>query len=183
MQLATPLGAAALENGQVSATLLNYYYTPGPLKTGAKVIATSNDKNIYTALAGTTFAPAKDLRDPATLAAIKDYLARTVKYNAWTKTHAAAVAQAYVKYLNLDPDTAKLEAESNVSQLVPITKQLLASEQSDADLFEQERRYCAPCGRQYRVHHAVQRSHRSVDCETRTAADRVRRGAAPYEYQ
>jgi sulfonate transport system substrate-binding protein len=134
VQLATPLGAAALENGQVDAALVNYYYAPGPLAAGAKVIATSNDKDIYTALAGTTFAPTKDLKDPAILAAIKDYLTRTVKYNEWTRTHTAAVAAAYVKYLNLDPDTAKLEAESNVSQLVPVTKQLIASEQSDADL-------------------------------------------------
>jgi sulfonate transport system substrate-binding protein len=134
VQLATPLGAAALENGQVDAALVNYYYAPGPLAAGAKVIATSNDKDIYTALAGTTFAPTKDLKDPATLAAIKDYLARTVKYNEWARTHVDAVALAYVKYLALNPDTAKLEAESNVSQLVPVTKQLVASEQSDADL-------------------------------------------------
>jgi sulfonate transport system substrate-binding protein len=136
VQLATPLGAAALENGQVDAALVNYYYAPGPLAAGAKVIATSNDKDIYTALAGTTFAPTKDLKDPAILAAIKDYLARTVKYNEWTRTHVSAVAQAYVKYLNLDPATAKVEAESNVSQLVPVTKELVASEQSDADLLD-----------------------------------------------
>ena len=37
VQLATPLGAAALENGQVDAALVNYYYTPGPLAAGGQV--------------------------------------------------------------------------------------------------------------------------------------------------
>jgi len=134
VNLTTPLAASALETGQVDGALLNYYYTPGPLAAGAKVIATSNEESIETPLVGTTFVPTKDLSNPAIVAALKDYLTRSVRYEAWWAKHTGAVAAAYVQYLQESPTLAQLQSESSVAQYVPITASTIAAEQRAADL-------------------------------------------------
>jgi sulfonate transport system substrate-binding protein len=134
VNLTTPLGAAALESGQVDAALLNNYYTPGPLSAGAKIIATSNDKGINTPLLGTTFVPTADLKNPKIVAALKDYLARSVRFQAWWAKNPDSVALAYVQYLDESPVLAQLQAKSSITQYVPITPAAIASEQKAADV-------------------------------------------------
>jgi sulfonate transport system substrate-binding protein len=134
VNLTTPLGAAALESGQVDAALLNNYYTPGPLAAGAKIIATSNDKAITTPLMGTTFVPTADLKNPKIVAALKDFLARSVRFQAWWAKNPDSVALAYVQYLDESPVLAQLQAKSSITQYVPITPTVIAGEQKAANV-------------------------------------------------
>jgi sulfonate transport system substrate-binding protein len=75
------------------------------------------------------------LADPATVAAIKDYLARLAKAQKWSDAHKDAWASAWSQVTGLDPTVAKASVDDGATLPIPLDDKVIAAEQQLADAF------------------------------------------------
>ncbi|MGZ4446880.1 MAG: ABC transporter substrate-binding protein [Nocardioides sp.] len=75
------------------------------------------------------------LDDPATTAALKDYLGRIAKAQVWSRTHKAEWAKVWAQETGLSDSITLAATQKREVQLVPIDQQVIDSEQGMADAF------------------------------------------------
>ncbi len=128
-------GTAALKSGAIDATvstqpLLQEYLDSNP---GSKVI---NTPGVYS---GLTFlvTTRKALTNPATAAAIRDYIVRQVKATKWKNAHLSQWTNAYYVQGFKVPASAAAEIASSTepTNYVPIDASVIATQQATTDLF------------------------------------------------
>jgi ABC-type nitrate/sulfonate/bicarbonate transport system substrate-binding protein len=139
--LSASLAAAALTTGQVDAAIVNYAYVPGAIASGAHVVATSIQNGISVPAAGAYYANTQDLKNPAFVAALKDFLARTVRYESWVAKNQGQVAADYVQFLDEPATLASASAHSATEQFYPITPAVISGEQAAANLLHNFQAY------------------------------------------
>lgn len=93
-----------------------------------------------TEMNGYTFQVASDaaLDDPATTAALEDYLARIAEAQVWSATHKQEWADAWAEETGLAPEVTLAAVQKRDIRVVPIDEALIASEQEMADAFSAE---------------------------------------------
>ena len=108
------------------------FTSQGELDAGAKVIADGT-----TLMNGYTFQVASDpaLDDPATTAALEDYLARIAEAQLWSSTHQQEWSTVWAEETGLDPAITLAAVKKRTVEAVPIDDALVASEQEMADAF------------------------------------------------
>ncbi len=124
---------AAFGAGHIDAwAIWEPYTSQAEQDAGAKVIADGSD------LAnGYTFQVASDpaLEDPATTAALEDYLGRIAQAQVWSSTHKEEWATVWAEETGLDPATTLAAVQKREIELVPIDDAVVTSEQEMADAF------------------------------------------------
>ena len=86
---------------------------------------------------GYTFQVAADqaLDDPATAAALEDYLGRIAEAQVWSATHKEEWSTAWAEETGLAPEVTLAAVQKRDIRVVPIDEELVASEQAMADAF------------------------------------------------
>ena len=86
---------------------------------------------------GYVFQVASDeaLDDKATTAALEDYVGRIAKAQTWSQTHKEEWAKAWAEETGLSEDITLAATQKREIELVPITPEVIASEQEMADAF------------------------------------------------
>jgi sulfonate transport system substrate-binding protein len=124
---------AAFSNGHLDAWAIWEPYTSQAEKdAGAKVIADGRD------LAnGYVFQVASDaaLEEPATQAALQDYLARISRAQVWSRDHQEEWAKVWSQETGLSEDVTLPAVQKRKIELVPIDQAVIDSEQAMADTF------------------------------------------------
>ena len=75
------------------------------------------------------------LDDPATTAALEDYLARIARAQVWSKTHQEEWATIWSKETGLSEEITLAAVKKREVELVPIDQEVVDSEQEMADAF------------------------------------------------
>lgn len=75
------------------------------------------------------------LEDPATQAALQDYLARIAEAQSWSATHKEQWATVWAEETGLDPQVTLAAVRKREVEVVPVDETLVASEQVMADGF------------------------------------------------
>ncbi|HEU4810968.1 MAG TPA: ABC transporter substrate-binding protein [Nocardioides sp.] len=124
---------AAFDAGHVDAWAIWEPFTSQAEKDAdARVITTG--KGVVN---GYVFQAASDeaLDDPATAAALKDYVGRIARAQTWSSTHKEEWAKVWSEETGLSYDITLAATTKREIQLVPITDEVIASEQEMADAF------------------------------------------------
>ena len=124
---------AAFDAGHVDAWAIWEPYTSQAEKDAdARVLTTG--KGIVN---GFVFQVASDaaLDDQATTAAVKDYIGRIAEAQTWTETHKEEWAEAWAEETGLSEEITLAAARKREIDLVPITQEVITSEQEMADAF------------------------------------------------
>jgi sulfonate transport system substrate-binding protein len=75
------------------------------------------------------------LKDKATAAAIRDYVARLARAKVWSNSHRAEWAKVWSKETGLAPEVTRRAVERRVARPVAIDDEVVSSEQQMADAF------------------------------------------------
>jgi sulfonate transport system substrate-binding protein len=126
-----------LESGTVDAATLNEEPRLRYVKTHPDAVQLTNTHEVGAGY-GFRIATKKALADPAKRAALKDFVGRLVKTNAWIKAHPAEYIDAYyVKERKQDPEIGRavFAAQEATTRWVPISDEVRQAQQKQADLF------------------------------------------------
>jgi sulfonate transport system substrate-binding protein len=124
---------AAFTSGHVDAwAIWDPYTSQAQLQAGAKILSDGSGL-----VNGMTFQAANPdaIDDKATGAAIKDYLTRLAKAQVWSNTHRAAWAKVWAQETGLAPAVTRKAVDRRVAHPLPISSQVVDSEQKMADTF------------------------------------------------
>ena len=124
---------AAFDAGHVDAwAIWEPYTSQAEHEADARVITTG--KGVVN---GYVFQVASDeaLADKATTAALEDYVGRIAKAQTWSQTHKEEWAKAWATETGLSEDITLAATHKREVALVPITPDVIASEQEMADAF------------------------------------------------
>ncbi|UAL31350.1 ABC transporter substrate-binding protein [Nocardioides rotundus] len=124
---------AAFDAGHVDAwAIWEPFTSQAEQEAGARVITTGED-----VVNGYVFQVASDeaLDDPAATAALKDYVARIARAQKWSATHRKAWARVWSEETGLPYRNTLAATRKRKIELVPITKEVIESEQQMADTF------------------------------------------------
>lgn len=124
---------AAFSGGHVDAWAIWEPYTSQAEKDAdAEVLVTGKDL-----VNGYTFQVASNeaLDDPATTAALEDYLARIARAQVWSKTHQEDWAKVWSEETGLSEEITLAAVRKREVELVPIDQEVIDSEQEMADAF------------------------------------------------
>jgi sulfonate transport system substrate-binding protein len=124
---------AAFSNGHLDAwAIWEPYTSQGELEADARVITTG--KGVVN---GYVFQVASNeaLDDPATTAALKDYVGRIARAQQWSISHKEEWAKVWAEETGLSEDITLRGTKKRDIELVPITDEVIASEQEMADTF------------------------------------------------
>lgn len=124
---------AAFSGGHLDAwALWEPYTSQAEQEADAEVLVTGKDL-----VNGYTFQVAsKDaLDDPATTAALEDYLARIARAQVWSKTHQEDWAAVWSEETGLSEEITLAAVKKREVELVPIDQEVVDSEQEMADAF------------------------------------------------
>jgi len=130
VQLDFGVGATALANGHVDVITNNIQSSAIAFDAGAFILATADDVGLpgYNTLTASSAA----LADPGKLAAIRDFVARYLRYNLWQVENPDAVAGAYVSAVQQTEAQARLSWLSGRQVPTLIAAPLLETEQAIA---------------------------------------------------
>lgn len=108
------------------------FTSQGEIEAGAEVIANGTDL-----VNGLVFQAASNeaLEDPATTAALQDYVGRIAKAQVWSRTHQEEWAKAWAAETGLPEDVTRAAVGKRRIELVPIDQAVIDSEQEMADTF------------------------------------------------
>jgi sulfonate transport system substrate-binding protein len=108
------------------------FTSQGELEAGAKVIADGSD-----VVNGFVFQAASNaaLDDPATTAALQDYVGRIAQAQVWSQTHQEEWAKVWAEETGLPEDVTLAAVQKRTIELVPIDQSVIDSEQEMADAF------------------------------------------------
>jgi sulfonate transport system substrate-binding protein len=124
---------AAFSSGHLDAWAIWEPFTSQAEKeSGARVITTG--KGVVN---GYVFQVASQaaLDDPATTAALEDYVGRIAKAQVWSQTHKEDWAKVWSEETGLSEDITLAATKKREIQLVPISQEVIDSEQGMADAF------------------------------------------------
>jgi sulfonate transport system substrate-binding protein len=124
---------AAFSAGHLDAwAIWEPFTSQAELESGAQVIADGE-----TLANGYVFQVASDaaLDDPATQAALEDYLARIAEAQVWSQTHQDEWAEVWSEETGLSEDITLAAVKKRVIELVPVDQTVIDSEQAMADAF------------------------------------------------
>jgi sulfonate transport system substrate-binding protein len=124
---------AAFDAGHVDAwAIWEPYTSQAEHDAGARVLTTGQGL-----VNGYVFQVASDeaLDDKATTAALEDYVGRIAKAQTWSQTHKEEWAKAWAEETGLSENITLAATQKREIQLVPITPDVIASEQEMADSF------------------------------------------------
>jgi sulfonate transport system substrate-binding protein len=124
---------AAFSQGHVDAWAIWEPYTSQAEKeAGAEVVTTG--KGVVN---GYVFQVASNqaLDDPATTEALQDYVSRIAKAQVWSRTHQEEWAKVWAEETGLSEDITLAAVKKREIELVPITDEVIESEQEMADTF------------------------------------------------
>ena len=124
---------AAFDAGHVDAwAIWEPFTSQAEQEADARVITTGED-----VVNGYVFQVASDkaLEDPAATAALKDYVARIARAQKWSDTNREAWARVWSEETGLPYRTTLAATRKRKIELVPITKEVIESEQQMADTF------------------------------------------------
>jgi sulfonate transport system substrate-binding protein len=82
-----------------------------------------------------TVASTEALEDPATTAALKDYVSRIARAQVWSTSHKDEWAKVWAEETGLSEDITRRALEKRDVELVPISQEVIDSEQEMADTF------------------------------------------------
>ncbi|GAA1475579.1 ABC transporter substrate-binding protein [Nocardioides aestuarii] len=124
---------AAFSGGHLDAwALWEPYTSQAEHDADAEVLVTGKD-----VVNGYTFQVASDaaLEDPATTAALEDYLARIARAQVWSRTHQEAWAEVWAEETGLSQEITLAAVKKRDVEVVPIDGKVVDSEQEMADAF------------------------------------------------
>jgi len=124
---------AAFSSGHLDAwAIWEPFTSQAEQEAGARVLATG--KGLVN---GYVFQVASQaaLDDPATTAALKDYVGRIAKAQLWSQTHKEDWAKVWSEETGLSEDITLAATKKRAVQLVPISQDVIDSEQGMADAF------------------------------------------------
>jgi sulfonate transport system substrate-binding protein len=124
---------AAFSAGHVDAwAIWDPYTSQAELTAGARILVDGSGL-----VNGMTFQAANpdSLDDKATAAAVEDYLTRLAKAQVWSNTHRAQWAKVWSEETGLPLDVTRRAVERRVAKPVPISPEVVDSEQKMADTF------------------------------------------------
>ena len=125
---------AAFSNGHLDAWVIWEPYTSqAELEADARVITTGEGGVVN----GYVFQVASNagLEDPATTAALEDYVARIARAQEWSISHKEDWSKVWADETGLSPDITLQALKKREVELVPISPEVIASEQEMADAF------------------------------------------------
>jgi sulfonate transport system substrate-binding protein len=127
--------AAAFSSGHIDAWAIWEPYTSQAEQDSDATVLTTGKGLVN----GYSFQVASDdaLDDPATTAALKDYLGRIAKAQIWSATHKAPWAKVWAQETGLSDAITLAATKKRDVQLVPIDQTVIDSEQKMADAFAQ----------------------------------------------
>jgi sulfonate transport system substrate-binding protein len=124
---------AAFSSGHVDAwAVWDPYTSQAQITDHARVIATGT--GVVNGM-GFEAASPDALNDPATKAAIEDYVTRVAKAQIWSNTHKAQWAKVWAKDTGLPLKVARAAVDRRTATPVPISSKVIGSEQKMADSF------------------------------------------------
>jgi sulfonate transport system substrate-binding protein len=124
---------AAFDAGHVDAwAIWEPYTSQAELDADARVLTTGKGE-----VNGYVFQVASDdaLADKATTEALQDYVGRIAQAQTWSETHKEEWAKAWAEETGLSEDITLAATHKREVELVPITPDVIASEQEMADSF------------------------------------------------
>ena len=132
-------GLAAFSSGHLDAwAIWEPFTSQAEIEAGAQVITTG--KGVVN---GYVFQVASQdaLDDPATNEALKDYLARIARAQVWSSTHKEDWAKVWAEETGLSEDITLQALKKREIELVPISDEVIASEQEMADAFAENEQF------------------------------------------
>ncbi|GAA1931981.1 ABC transporter substrate-binding protein [Nocardioides lentus] len=126
---------AAFSNGGVDAwATWEPYTSQAEIDEGARVLADGDGL-----VNGMNFQVAADaaLEDPATEAALEDYVARITRAQVWASENREEWAEVWASQTGLDPEITLAAAEKRPLTVLPVDEEVVASEQEIADAFSE----------------------------------------------
>ncbi|MBB6629437.1 ABC transporter substrate-binding protein [Nocardioides sp. KIGAM211] len=130
-------GLAAFTSGHLDAWAVWDPFTSQAVESGdARVLADGAD-----VVNGYNFQVASDaaLDDKATKAALQDYLGRITQAQLWASTHQDEWSKVWAEQTGLTPDVTLAAAKQRPVTVVPISQEVIDSEQEMADAFSENK--------------------------------------------
>jgi sulfonate transport system substrate-binding protein len=131
--LQPPAAQAALNSGSIDAWVIWDPFSTVAESQGAHMILTG--QSLHIPGLGFQVSNSQALKDPSKAAAIRDFLGRLRKAQAWANAHVDAWAQTYSQLTKLSLDVATKVLRLTSPQPAKLDASLIGAEQSEADAF------------------------------------------------